>query len=306
MPFDIGSLAMGAANNVIGTGLGLMLEKHNDRRQLRQQDKLNAQQEQMSKRLGDYNQANQLAMWKATGPVGQMEQLKKAGLNPGLIYGMGGAGGATTGSSNASASGGGAPSGGGEILGMQSAAMNLALLKAQKENIEADTKKKLTDAELTSGAQTENINADTANKIADNVIKSITGEDMRSKWNDVTKPNRGIEADTYQKELEARGGVAHNTWELWAEGKLKDKSNAEIESLLLGNAKSRAETKNIIKMFDMIEANLKGQNLSNKISELELQLQQQTGIDGKSPWFLKMLGRLFVGLGGFGTLDAMK
>ena len=161
MPFDIGSMAMGAANNIIGTGMGLLLEKHNDRRQLRQQDKLNQQQEEMAKRMGDYNQRNQLAMWKATGPVGQMEQLKAAGLNPGLIYGMGGAGGQSTGSSNASVSGGGAPSGGGEIMGMTGNAMQMALLKAQKENIEADTQKKKADAALTSGAQTDNVQADT-------------------------------------------------------------------------------------------------------------------------------------------------
>ena len=55
-----------AASGLIGTGLGLLLEGHNDRRQLRQQEKLQNLEIKGSKELTDYNAAKQLEMWKAT------------------------------------------------------------------------------------------------------------------------------------------------------------------------------------------------------------------------------------------------
>ena len=84
-----------AASGLIGTGMGLLLEGHNDRRQLRQQEKLQNLEIKGSKELTDYNAAKQLEMWKATNYPAQVEQMKLAGLNPALAYGMGGAGGVT-------------------------------------------------------------------------------------------------------------------------------------------------------------------------------------------------------------------
>ena len=46
--------------------MGLLLEGHNDRRQLRQQEKLQNLEIKGSKELTDYNAAKQLEMWKAT------------------------------------------------------------------------------------------------------------------------------------------------------------------------------------------------------------------------------------------------
>ena len=84
-----------AASGLIGTGMGLLLEGHNDRRQLRQQEKLQNLEIKGSKELTDYNAAKQLEMWKATNYPAQIEQMKLAGLNPALAYGMGGGGGVT-------------------------------------------------------------------------------------------------------------------------------------------------------------------------------------------------------------------
>ena len=84
-----------AASGLIGTGMGLLLEGHNDRRQLRQQEKLQNLEIKGSKELTDYNAAKQLEMWKATNYPAQVEQMKLAGLNPALAYGMGGGGGVT-------------------------------------------------------------------------------------------------------------------------------------------------------------------------------------------------------------------
>jgi len=105
--------------------------------------------------------------------------LTSAGLNPGLMYGMGGAGGTTTGSG-----GGGMPSGGSasdessrQQAGTQNqmAMMQLALLGAQKENIEASTDKTKAETGKT-GVDTEagkfdlGVKKDTRGAIVDNIV----------------------------------------------------------------------------------------------------------------------------------------
>jgi len=138
----LGEQAAGAASSIVGTGLGMATAAWNDRRQLRQQAKLQNQEMAGQIAMTNYNQQKQMEMWKATGPTGQMQQLQEAGLNPGLIYGMGGAGGQTAQVTPGAVKGGEAPRGGNEIgLGIQQGAQ-LALLQAQKENIEADTANK--------------------------------------------------------------------------------------------------------------------------------------------------------------------
>lgn len=135
-----------AASGLIGTGMGLLLEGHNDRRQLRQQEKLQNLEIKGSKELTDYNAAKQLEMWKATNYPAQVEQMKLAGLNPALAYGMGGGGGVTANVATGKTSGGQAPSGGGEILAAQAMGLQLKMQEAQIKNLEADTNLKNADA----------------------------------------------------------------------------------------------------------------------------------------------------------------
>lgn len=149
-------LAMQAGQQAVGAGMGLLIGGINDKRQLKQQAKLQKLQIAGAKEMGDYNYQKQLEMWLATNYPAQVEQMKKAGINPGLLLGMGGAGGTTTGSSGGGMpSGGQAPSGGGEIQGMTGMAIQLGLMNAQKENIEADTKLKEANAMKTSGVDTQ-------------------------------------------------------------------------------------------------------------------------------------------------------
>lgn len=305
MPFDIGGLAQGAASSIIGTGMGLLLEKHNDKRQIRQQHLLNEQQEAMAKRMSRYNMDNQLEMWEKTGPKGQMKQLKEAGLNPALIYGQSGPGGSTQ-VDSASVNNVSAPGGGGEIQGMMGMQLQNAMLGAQIENIKAQTEKTKVDAAKAAGVDTDLAKVNIDNAKLDGIIKKVTGMDMQNKWEQVTFPNRGVEADLHQNEMDARNAAAKVTWELYTEGKLKDKGIEEIESIVLGNAKSRAERKNIEKTFELLEAQLKGKNLENVILGLEAQMQKETGLDKGSHWLGKMIARLFMGIGGWSTLDAMK
>lgn len=278
----------------IGQGMGLMLGAINDDRQYAQQGRLSRQQLAIDKQMTDYQNMRQLEMWKKTGVVGQMEQLRKAGLNPGLIYGMSGAGGGTTGGGAASSHGANAPTGGGEAIAMGGMGLQTAMLSAQMKLIEAQTEKTKAEAVKTAGVDTDVATVTKENLILEKVIKDYTGKEAKRMYEDIKRPNSSIEAQAYQQELEAKIGITGTIYELWVEGKLKDKSVAEIEAILLSNAKSRAERMEIMKKMELMEENIKGAKLDNIIKELEKELQTQTGIDKNSPGWLKILGRLFV------------
>lgn len=146
------------AGQIIGGGMGLILGGVNDRRQLRQQEKLQELQIKGNKEMGDYNYMRQKQMWEETSYAAQKEQMEKAGLNPALMYGMGGGGGATTGTGGQGVSGGQAPSGGGEAQAMSGMGMQMAqqaaITAAQTELIKAQTEKTKAETTKTAGVDT--------------------------------------------------------------------------------------------------------------------------------------------------------
>lgn len=143
---------MGALDNIItgavNTGLGLILEKHQDQRQLNQQEKLGQQQLKFNMSQMDYQNKLAYDLWQKTNYPGQVKQLEKAGLNPGLLYGLSGGGGSTTGSTGGNVNTPNAPAGGNEILGLQ-------LMGAQKRLLEAQAKKTEAEANKTAGIDTD-------------------------------------------------------------------------------------------------------------------------------------------------------
>lgn len=150
-----------AGQAAIGGALGMAFGRMNDRRQFKQATKLGHLQLGLDKLQTDYNFQKQLEMWKATNFSAQMAELKSAGLNPGLIYGMGGAGGATTNIEAGNVTGQHAPTGGGEPIAMMQTMAQLGLLRAQRENIEADTANKKADIPV-KAATVPKITAETA------------------------------------------------------------------------------------------------------------------------------------------------
>lgn len=139
---------MGWIDSAVNAGLGLVLGEYNDKRQLRQQGKLGEQQLGLNKRQMDYGKQLDYEMWEKTNYAAQVEQMKKAGLNPGLAYGMSGGGGTTIGGGAGNVSAPSAPQGGGEIMGLQ-------LMGAQKQLIEAQTRKTEAETTKTAGVDTE-------------------------------------------------------------------------------------------------------------------------------------------------------
>lgn len=132
-------LGMAAGTGIINNVFDLAFAKPKQKMQLDTQKKALAQS----------NDA-QMDIWNRTNYSAQVEQMKKAGINPALLYGMSGGGGTTTGSPNGSV-----PSFEG-AHGMDIAgATQLALVRAQTENIQADTAKKRAEATKTAGVDTE-------------------------------------------------------------------------------------------------------------------------------------------------------
>lgn len=207
MPFDIKGIGEGAVNAAVGQGMGLLFGKIQDKRQLNQQDKLNANQLKHNKQAAEHQYGLNLEMANATAAPWQVKKLDEAGLNPALMYGGSGAGGATSaaGGNTAGVSGGSAGDpNAGVGMGMQMAAQ-IGLMKAQKENIEADTENKKAGAG-SADATTENTKADTAGKNIKNSIAAETKED-------VIKTARATAEQEMQKiaQEQAKGTIARET-----------------------------------------------------------------------------------------------
>lgn len=165
-------LLQGAAGGALGIGLGAI----SNQLQYGMQKKLMKQQLHYNMDMADYNYTKQLDMWNATNYGAQVEHLKKAGLNPGLLYGMGGGGGATVGHQGGQVAAPQATNHAASATQAAGMAMQLGLLKAQKENIEADTANKQADT-ANKPIQGENIKASTQGLILSNQYNAATLED---------------------------------------------------------------------------------------------------------------------------------
>ena len=84
-------LGMAAAAAAINTGMGLI----NNAITGENYEETLAANVNASKELSMYNSNLAYEQWKRTGVGGQVKELKKAGLNVGLMYGGGGGGGGT-------------------------------------------------------------------------------------------------------------------------------------------------------------------------------------------------------------------
>lgn len=175
-------------NNAAGAAMGLILGGINDRRQIRQQQKLQDMQIKGQQAMGAFNYAQQMQMWKDTNYWAQVKEMQRAGVNPALMYGMSGGGGTTTGGAGGSVTGGTAPSGGGEMAAMMGMGIQGAMMRAQIANIEADTKKKEVDAAKTAGVDTENVKTDTALKAMgiENLAQGIKNQKASERLTKVT------------------------------------------------------------------------------------------------------------------------
>lgn len=138
MPTATGAALATLPQQILNTGMGLLLEGHNDRRARKQARKMQAIQIEGQKEMGRFNYQQQMALWHDTNYGAQMEELKKAGLNPALIYEGAGQGG-TTAAQPGSVPPSQVPQGGMEIMNMMMTRAQMELIKAQTEKTKAET-----------------------------------------------------------------------------------------------------------------------------------------------------------------------
>lgn len=177
-----------------------------------------------AKQMGRFNQQLALDTWEKTSYAAQRKQLEKAGLNPALMYGTGGAGGTTQGGQAQMPNTSTAPAGGGEIgmgmqLGLQAAMMQAQIeaTKAQTENTKADTQVKLEQpGVMESGrqlTQQQTLNAVTQGIILE-LEKEIKGIEKYKADNTASDLIQQINYEMQRAEGEAKSALT--------EGKLKE------------------------------------------------------------------------------------
>ncbi|WNK14252.1 MAG: DNA pilot protein [Microvirus sp.] len=174
----VGALG-GAASGAIGMGVQRLGVNYDYRKQREQSKKLMEMGIVGQGQLMDIQNAKQLEQWKKTGPVGQVEQLKLAGLNPALMYGGGGGGGQTMGAGMPSVSAPVAqdPQTRHGADGAQGMGMQMALLEAQRQALLAGANKDNADANKTNGIDTALGNETLTGIHLDNVWKQNTMQD---------------------------------------------------------------------------------------------------------------------------------
>ena len=197
------------ATEALGLGMGLVNGAIQDSRQLKQNAKLRKQNMVYDKQWARFQQGLQMENWEATGYVGQRDQMMRAGINPALMYGMGGGGAQTMGAAPQQS---GSPDVGHSEMGMgMQNAMQLALLQAQKDNIKAQTDKTKAETRVAEGTlpvQSEQVkNLQSATEL----IKAQTGKteqeqsnlqvDWNLKW--LEQKEKNLQIDILDKTKEA-------------------------------------------------------------------------------------------------------
>lgn len=205
----IGGAMISGGASLLGGILGM--NKGQQEADRRQREQFEQQKQLMDKQLTNQKELNIQGQELGMDYSKQRGKLEEAGLNAGLMY-SGGAG--STGGSGGSATGGSAPSFDNTNsqygqLGME-LGTRLALMGAQKQNIEADTKLKEIDANKKAGVDTENVIAGTGNIEADTALKNLQSENQKLQ-NNITNMNTEEIINTVYanaRKAEAEAGIA--------------------------------------------------------------------------------------------------
>ena len=256
--------AVGAGQSALGMGLGMLTAGWQDRRQLEQAKKLQELQMQGQKQMGIFNREQAMQMWKDTNYKAQKEQMKKAGLSPGLMYGGSGAGGATTqGAGAGNVSGQGAsPT---QDLG---AAMMLAQIEKTK-------------------AETDEVKAKTDVAERESRIKSVQ----------LTRDEIAYHIESVLSGAEYTGrakGMRNKNWEYYMEMKPNERPHFIQEAILeMANAKADAEGKEVINGINAVkeEAAELGYNFDKDDlpTRLAWSLAKEQGLDMTSVRTIQMI-----------------
>lgn len=180
-----------------------------------------------SKELTDYNSLKQEELYKkTTAPLAMLKQYKEAGLSPGLMYGGSGGGGSIPQIATQTTSRGAVPDANAARGNDMNAIMGLAqlgLMKAQTENINADTEKKQSEVPA--------IKAGTENTIADTDFKRINtqyaNESLRERLEIIAQEANKAISIAHQEQI--KENVSENTFQAQVQKIKQDATNAAIQ-----------------------------------------------------------------------------
>ena len=184
------SAGVGAASGALGIAQGLGLGRRAaERNQLEQQKKLSEQQAKIQNE-------SQMRMWRDTNYEAQVGELKKAGLNPALLYGKGGGGGTTV----------GAGVGGGQAANVaatqsantQSTGMGIqgAMMLSQMELMKSQADKAQAEADAIRGYKAEQATADVT-------LKGVQAESLTQGINNQKAVEALTKVETTLKQIQA-------------------------------------------------------------------------------------------------------
>lgn len=250
-------MGMQTAQNVADSTIGLALGALNDKRQLKQQRRLQDLQLEGNKTL----QERQLQMWKDTSYPAQKEQMEKAGLNPALMYGMGGGGGQTTGSLGLP-TGGQAPSGSHEAIDMSQLGIQRSMAEAQIQVMESQADLNKATAEKTRGVDTAEGEA-TINKLAADVENINAQKKLTQIDTELRQVQASVSRQTINDQMRAIENIAN-------------KGSIEISQLQLSNQLDQSTMDDKIKLLrqQVITAGLEAQLTDAKITHTKAQVEE--------------------------------
>lgn len=214
-----------------------------------------AQQQQVEDQKGLMELGNNLAYknWIRTNYSAQMEQMKKAGVNPALMYGKGGAGGTLGGAPGGNASKADIPT-----MDLASSINNARALQSQIDVNEAQAKKLNAEADKTKGVDTDLTRTQiNGNQIANDFSSMNFGTALEKSKAELNNVN----ANTEKQVAEGKISKIDGTTRLW-------NNVSEIVNTMMSTKKMDNEIK---QQWEKIQQNWKDLELKNKGLDIEQQ-----------------------------------
>lgn len=225
----IGKSADGIIGGLMQYG-GMAIGYRQGKRLMKQQHKYDL--EKMEKQHGYNIESQQLGqqynkeLWDYTNYENQKKHLEEAGLNPALLYGQGGGGGASAGGAQGQPSGIASGHEAGLAVQGMGIGVNMANVMSQARLNDALAKKADKEAEKIGGADTDFTNAQT-NYYKE--LKLLTGD------------QRNLTTANYETALQKQGLLVEETRKLglendWAEDTMQPRIEKAFQDIIAGNA----------------------------------------------------------------------
>uniref|UniRef100_A0AAU8B3C7 DNA pilot protein n=2 Tax=Dulem virus 213 TaxID=3145690 RepID=A0AAU8B3C7_9VIRU len=221
----------------------------------------------------NFEQQNQMfdkqAEWHS--PEQQKQRLKEAGLNPGLMYGIGGEGGSSVSSGGGTGSevqGVGNPGTQAVMMGLQAKSIEsqIALNNAQASKINAETEKTEKETEKTS-AETESVWSG-----IELLKKQTSSEEAKIKLTNMqTELTEAMREESWSNWEKARAGVAEIS-------RIMEKLDKEIEGMGFDNEIKNKSKEAIIGNY-FADLKVKGQQIIESNSKVKLNEKQMNVFD---------------------------